>query len=118
MPEERWRCFVAVPIGEELRASLTSYVEQLRRSPLADAWRWTDPASWHITLAFLGDIAPSSVPVVADALREVAARHTVFTVPTGGLGVFPSSQRPRVLWYGLEDLEGRLAALAADASAW
>jgi 2'-5' RNA ligase len=114
MPEERWRCFVAVPIGEELRASLTSYVEQLRRAPLADAWRWTDPASWHITLAFLGDIAPSSVPVVADALREVAARHTVFTVPTGGLGVFPSSQRPRVLWYGLEDLEGRLAALAAD----
>jgi 2'-5' RNA ligase len=117
MPEERWRCFVAVPIGEELRASLTSYVEQLRRAPLADAWRWTDPASWHITLAFLGDIAPSSVPVVADALREVAARHTVFTVPTGGLGVFPSSQRPRVLWYGVDDPSGQLAALATDVRA-
>jgi 2'-5' RNA ligase len=114
MPEERWRCFVAVPIGEELRASLTSYVEQLRRSSLADEWRWTDPQSWHITLAFLGSISSASVPEISGRLEEVASRHTAFTVPTGGLGAFPSIRQARVLWYGLGDSEGRLAELAAD----
>jgi 2'-5' RNA ligase len=115
--EENWRCFVAVPISDELRASLAQYVAELRKAPWADAWRWTDPASWHITLAFLGDLAPSSVPVIADALREVAARHTAFTVPTGGLGVFPSMRHPRVLWYGIDDSSGQLAALAVDVRA-
>jgi 2'-5' RNA ligase len=105
---------VAVPISDELRASLAKYVAELRKAPWADAWRWTDPASWHITLAFLGDLAPSSVPVIADALREVAARHTAFTVPTGGLGAFPSARRPRVLWYGVEDPSAELTTLATN----
>jgi 2'-5' RNA ligase len=105
---------VAVPIGDELRASLAEYVAELRKAPWADAWRWTDPASWHVTLAFLGNISPSSVPVIADALREVAGRHTAFTVPTGGVGAFPSAQRPRVLWYGIEDSAAKLTNLASD----
>lgn len=117
MPEERWRCFVAVPISDELRTALHEYVAELRQLPWADGWRWTDPAGWHVTLAFLGDIAPSSVPEIAKALREVAARRSVFTVPTGGFGVFPSSQRPRVLWYGVDDPSGQLAALATDVRA-
>lgn len=114
MPEERWRCFVAVPIGEGLRASLTSYVEQLRRSPGADHWRWTDPASWHITLAFLGSISPASVPEITQRLEEVGSRHPPFTVQAGALGAFPSLRHPRVLWLGVNDPSGQLTSLAND----
>lgn len=112
--EERWRCFVAVPIGDELRASLAEYVAELRQLPWAGEWRWTDPAGWHITLAFLGPIPPASVPNIAASLNAVAARHAPFTPSLSGLGTFPSMRRARILLMGIDDPEGRLADLAAD----
>jgi hypothetical protein len=44
--DERWRCFVAVPLGEQLRGELARAVTELRaRVPLLDEYlRWTDPA--------------------------------------------------------------------------
>jgi 2'-5' RNA ligase len=110
--EERWRCFVAVPISDELRALLADYVAEMRQLPGADSWRWTDADGWHITLAFLGSISPASVPEIAAKLREVAARHSPFTVETGDLGAFPSWPRARVLWSGVHDPARRFEALA------
>lgn len=36
--------------------------------------RWTDPARWHVTLAFLGEVPDDAVPALGAALVEVAAR--------------------------------------------
>ena len=61
MSDERWRCFVAVPIGEALRRDLAAAVEGWRIRPDLAGLRWTEPQSWHVTLAFLGPIEASSV---------------------------------------------------------
>lgn len=114
LPDESWRCFVAVPIGDDLRERLTALVADLRRQPWANDWRWTDAETWHITLAFLGWTSPSRVPQIVDELGAIALQHPAFSVPSGGLGAFPSRRRARVLWYGVDDPEGKLAALAAD----
>lgn len=108
-----WRCFVAVPIGDELRAALSSAVAAWRQAPGTEDLRWTDPSGWHATLAFLGDTDPDRVPGLADALADVAGRSAPFTLATGGLGGFPSSLSARVAWYGIADPEGRLAAIAS-----
>lgn len=115
--EERWRCFVAVPIADEVRTTLAQYVDELRREPWADDWRWTDPASWHITLAFLGSVSSASIPELAATLDDVASRHTPLTVETGSPGAFPSLRRPRVLWVGVRDQTGALSDLATDVQA-
>jgi 2'-5' RNA ligase len=108
-----WRCFVAVPIGDQLRAALSSAVDVLRGAPGAEDLRWTDPSGWHSTLAFLGPTDPGRVPLLAEILTDVTAVFAPFTLTTGGLGGFPSSGAARVVWYGIEDSEGRLAALAS-----
>jgi len=108
-----WRCFVAVPIGDELRAALSSAVATWREAPDAEDLRWTDSSGWHATLAFLGDTDPEQVPRLADALADVAGRSAPFTLTTGGLGGFPSSRSARVAWYGIADSEGQLAAIAS-----
>jgi 2'-5' RNA ligase len=105
-----WRCFVAVPIGDQLRAALSSAVDTWRGP---DHLRWTDPSGWHSTLAFLGSTDPARVPSLVEALTDVTARFAPFTIATGGLGGFPSPGAARVVWYGIEDSEGRLAALAS-----
>lgn len=111
---ERWRCFVAVPIGDALRRDLRDAVERWRaRSDLAGL-RWSDPANWHLTLAFIGPTDPASVEPLTQALAEVAGGHAPMRLATGGLGAFPSRGRARVGWYGVGDPDRRLAALARE----
>lgn len=113
---ERWRCFVALPIGADLRASLAAAREEWRASPdLRDMrdLRWTDPAGWHVTLAFLGSIDPASAAAAAEALRSLPPRAPL-RLASGGVGGFPSSRRGRVAWYGIADPDGALSALAAE----
>lgn len=120
MRAEAWRCFVAVPIGNDLRASLRSAVEMWRSRPDLANLRWTDPDAWHLTLAFLGDVDPSRVPHLRAALAHAVMHHEPMHLVTGGLGAFPSPSRARVAWYGVADADHRLARLAdsiADAFA-
>lgn len=111
---ERWRLFVAVPIGEELRDRLAEAVDRWRNEPDLAGLRWADPAAWHLTLLFLGATDPGAVPGIAQALDEVASRHAPMRLATGGLGAFPSATRARVAWYGVDDSGDALRDLAAD----
>jgi 2'-5' RNA ligase len=117
-PDERpWRCFVAVPIGAELGGAVAAAVAELRAAPGADAWRWSDPEGWHVTLAFLGATDPASVTRLSQALASLAGSEAGFTREGGGLGAFPSRGRARVVWYRIADLDGRLRRLAAGVQA-
>ncbi len=112
---ESWRCFVAVPLPPTLRADLGAAVEAWRNEPAAPHLRWTVPDGWHVTLAFLGDIDPAAVPSLVGELRATLEETPGWRVETGGLGTFPGPGRARVLWYGVADVDGRLAALAETA---
>ena len=116
MSEERWRCFVAVPVGQEVRAGLRAAADAWCAIDDAAAFRWTAPEMLHLTVAFLGDLEPSSVPALSGQLAEVAARHRRITAQVGAFGAFPTPGRARVLWCGLDEPSGRLLQLAADAT--
>jgi 2'-5' RNA ligase len=117
-PTERpWRCFAAVPIGPSVRAAVEACVTELRARSGAEAWRWTEPEGWHVTLAFIGATDPATVPRLAASLAAVAAQHEPFTLEAGGLGTFPSRGRARVVWYGVADPRGRLARVARETQA-
>ena len=110
--DETWRCFVAVPIPEDLRSSLVEAVAAWRALPDAPDLRWSDPDGWHVTLAFLGAVSAMRVPSLAEALRTAVRPFPPFTVPTGGVGAFPRLRAATTAWYGVGDPNGDLAALA------
>jgi 2'-5' RNA ligase len=110
-----WRCFWAVPLPDDLRASLARFVASLRSQPRVDAeWRFTEAEAWHVTLAFLGGIEPASVEPMVGRVRAVVEGHAPFEVMAGGIGGVPSGRLRRVRWVGVRDDDGRLAALARD----
>lgn len=114
MSDVRWRCFVAVGIGDPLRADLRAAVAAWQwRADLAEL-RWGEAGGWHLTLAFLGATEPTRVPGLLELLHDRPAAHGPMRLATGGLGGFPSAARARVTWLGVEDPDGTLIALARD----
>jgi RNA 2',3'-cyclic 3'-phosphodiesterase len=116
------RLFVAVPLSDAIQAAVGELVNDVRavveRGPGARRndrpVRWVRLDSLHLTLRFLGATPLEQVPIVADAVREVARRAHGFEIELGGAGAFPSSGRPRTLWLGVHAGAESLSALASD----
>jgi len=81
--------------------------------PRSGQLRWVPPANLHVTVKFLGAIDPSLTVAIRDALRPVAATTRTFRVRARGLGAFPDTTGPKVLWLGSEADSGLLDGLAA-----
>lgn len=101
------RAFVAIPVPADVRARLDAALAACRSGP--DALRWSHPATWHVTLRFLGEVADELGGPLEQALRTAVAEHEPFSLRLGAPGHF----RRSTLWYGLEaDPPEALAALA------
>ena len=105
------RLFLAINIPGELRQTLSDAVHPLRE--LAPEVRWTSEPKLHLTMKFLGEQDESRVAAIEDAMRSVASAHASTDVMIHGLGAFPNTRRPRVLWIGVEH-STRLELLAHD----
>lgn len=106
------RLFVAVEIPEDVKLIVDASVEPWRLAfPRA---RWVPTENLHVTLKFLGATWPRLHEWVLGAVEGVAGSHVPVRVRLQGLGAFPSVGRARVVWAGLDDQAGGLAAIVAD----
>ncbi|HET6167714.1 MAG TPA: RNA 2',3'-cyclic phosphodiesterase [Marmoricola sp.] len=95
--------FVAAVPPSEVLEDLEEFLA-VRRD--AASFRWTVPEQWHVTLAFLADVAERSYDDLVDRLARAAGkRHPMRATITGG-GAFPNVGRARVVWAGV-DLDDR-----------
>lgn len=102
--------FVAVSVPAPVADAVEAAIEPWRSTfPTA---RWVPRENWHVTLRFLGWTSPRLVPWLRDRLSEVADVSTRVECRVRRLGAFPTTGRARVLWAGLEDADGGLAAIA------
>lgn len=103
------RLFVAVAVPRAVREAVATAVAPLRGMG-ADV-RWTDPAGWHLTVAFLGQTDPAILNVLTSALAEVAAGFTTFDLQLRP--VARRNTRSRALWIELEPCEPLQTVAAA-----
>lgn len=82
-----------------LRDELDRVAKRLRTAQ-ADV-RWVRPEAMHLTLKFLGETMPEQVPPIKTALAGLADAHP-FQIRLGGLGAFPHTAHPKVIWAGIE----------------
>jgi len=104
------RAFVAVEFPAPLRDPVVA-VQATLRAAGADV-TWVEPANLHLTLKFLGDVDDAKVPALTDALRAAVQPHAAFTMTVEGIGAFPSTRSPKVVWVGVAADPSLLAALA------
>ena len=107
------RTFVAIPLPQPLLDGLSSVQRQLEKQIPPRSVRWVRIEGIHLTLKFLGDTPTEKLPDIKRALAAVARHAPACTFTAGELGCFPNPRRPRVIWIGVQEPTGRLAALQA-----
>jgi 2'-5' RNA ligase len=103
------RAFIAIELPDSVKRFLGDVQNRLRAASIN--CRWVKPANIHLTLKFLGDVAPDRLDDIHAALNAAAAGQAPFKIQARGFGGFPNLRRPRVLWIGLDDQTNRLADL-------
>ncbi len=102
------RLFVALEVPDDVRERLDAAIAPLRaRHPKL---AWTSAEGWHLTLAFLGEVAVEPGDIAAVLAPVAAAAPAGIRLTLGQAGRFGR----RVLWVGVRDEPaGTVAALGA-----
>lgn len=106
------RTFIAIDVPSVVLDTVIRI--QSRFKSLGLQASWVKPGNIHLTLKFLGETDPDQIPSIQNKLTETLASFVPFQLSLSLTGVFPDTKRPRVLWVGLKDKEGKLETLQAD----
>lgn len=95
------RTFIAAELDQAQRHALGDLQAELKGQPAGQYVRWVAPDSIHLTLKFLGGVEPGMVAALDRAVAEACQGMAPFRLTIGGLGAFPNTRRPNVVWVGL-----------------
>ena len=99
------RAFLAVELSQELQAGLATVQQELKHRIEPELKRdmrisWTQPASIHLTLKFLGDMDEQVIDPLLVVVEQAIGSQIAVNMPLERLGAFPRPQSPRVLGVG------------------
>lgn len=103
------RTFVAVKINDDVARALIDLQSNLKRQLGGVQIKWSSRNQLHITLVFLGNVSVGRVEDLVGALDRACEGIGPMTFRVAGVGAFPSKDRPRVIWAGVD---GDVAALS------
>jgi 2'-5' RNA ligase len=106
------RLFLALKPDRAAEAKLAQRLLQLQDAvgSMASSLRWTPASNIHATLHFLGEVDPSRLGGLREALGP-AIPVAPFEVEVGAWGVFPPAGAPRVLWLDVTAGANAIAAV-------
>ena len=100
------RTFIAIPLGDEVSREAVRLIQRLKHP--SDGIKWVPTDNLHLTLKFLGEVENTDIPRVCDVLGDACDEANPFELHFFGTGAFPTLQRPRVLYAGVQDDSGTL----------
>jgi 2'-5' RNA ligase len=95
------RTFIALDFPLSILDSIEQQTKRLRQTLGNDVIRWVLTHNLHLTLKFLGNVPVSHLEFLNQMLVQATDSITQFDLQIGGVGSFPNSNRPRVLWVGI-----------------
>jgi 2'-5' RNA ligase len=105
------RSFIAVPLPASVQAELAAASRELARELPGVKWS-KKPENLHVTMKFLGLVAPDRLDALGAALAEALSTVPRFGFVVRGWGAFPSARDARVLFAGVEEGDGGEGAQA------
>jgi 2'-5' RNA ligase len=112
--DETQRIFIAIELSPEIHRWLEKARSVLEPGMPSGSVRWVNPDGIHLTLKFFGEISLGRIDSIRSAMDQSVAGRTPFSLTFEGVGCFPNTVRPRVVWAGVRseplllDLQQRL----------
>jgi 2'-5' RNA ligase len=108
---ERYRLFIAIALPDGVKRAIETAQNELRAALSSTSVRWTRREQFHLTMKFLGGVEAQQVDRLNEVIRRACAGSGDLQLRAARIGVFPGARRPRVVWTGVEERDGRLTAL-------
>jgi len=96
------RTFVAIEITND---NIINSIKKFQTEININA-KPVEPKNFHFTLQFLGEISDEISQKIIQALRKI--EFSSFNVNLKGVGAFPKSKFPRVIWVGTDNDGGNM----------
>ena len=97
------RLFLAIKISPN--AKMIDTYNSIRKALEYNKISWIDPDKFHITLKFFGDTSEESISIVNRVIIDSIESFSSFDIEFKKTGVFGSSYKPRVIWFGITENE-------------
>ena len=110
--QEQIRCFVAIEIPQMIQDLLISVQDELKTKFRGACW--VKRGNIHLTLKFLGDVAPNQIGIIRNVIQQVAGNRPPFLMQIGSIGAFPNFTRPRIIWAGVNTGDAEITAIAQE----
>ncbi len=94
------RLFIALNFPDLVRELVFRAAKPLRDK--ASGVRWSRPENLHLTIRFLGELDAEAEDDLSTGLDVVAGAAPCISIRFERFGAFPSPDRPRVIWLGVE----------------
>lgn len=108
--EKKRRLFAGIRLDDATRDACAAVSAQLQRTGFYA--RYEGAEKLHITLAFLGNVAPSQYEPIVAALETAAAGHAPLALTFDKIGAFPHERKPRVVYIGAREAGAAFRAVA------
>ena len=106
------RLFIALETPQAVIPKIAAIRDRLKASN-ADV-RWETNEKLHATIKFLGKTDDGLLPEIVSYIRGVCETKSPLLVTYKGVGCFPNSHAPRVVWVGMDDTGGRIVSLQKE----
>jgi len=102
------RTFVAIEINNR---EILDNIVKFQKDINIDA-KTIQPEQIHFTLQFIGEIDDESRGEIVNALNRI--EFSKFEITLQGIGAFPRTKSPRVIWIGVDEAGGELISALAS----
>ena len=123
--ERPLRLFVAIDLPEAWLEALAGVQERMQAALRDDAAtaglrvRWTRPEGIHLTIKFIGEVAPDRLEAIVTQLGHAVPSTPEFALTLDRVGSFEDRRAPRVIWAGVRDEPAQsLLRLAESIEIW
>jgi len=104
------RIFIALEIPEKIKKEIEKIQNQLKNTGIKV--RWVKPEIIHLTLVFLGEIAPNKIGNIERILSGVSTQISPVNLWLEKVDAFPSPTKAKIIYLSLKGELGKLNALA------
>ena len=78
---------------------------KLKSGLIDEKIKWVEEENIHITLKFFGETPEDKIPEIITELKEASINSQPFQLHLGNTGIFGSSYKPKVVWFGINPWE-------------